>query len=284
MPSFTHAGHTLTWETHNSDDHPIIFIHGYSGNRAIWRRELERFAPLGRCITLDLPGHYPATVPAGYRTLHQDDLIELETRAVQAIVGNSPVTLVGHSTGGLVALAVAARLPQQVQRVVSLNSVVWGPLSGVLRQFQRWLRTGGYARYWLLYRMTQLSFRLMMQGIADSYVADAKALRHNRMVWEACRLWHPSYRHSRIHNFAVLLRMLESCDIRPLIAGMAVPVLAITGAADPVVPAEQTRWLARHLPHVQLHVLENVGHMTQWEAAPQFEQLVSNWLAEPVLG
>ncbi|MEI8167322.1 MAG: alpha/beta fold hydrolase [Chloroflexales bacterium] len=108
MHTFTHAGHTLTWEEHSPGEHTLIFIHGYSANRTIWLREVRRLACLGRCVTLDLPGHYPAQPPHGYAKLTQEELLDLETRAVKAIIGAGTCTLIGHSTGGLVALGVAA--------------------------------------------------------------------------------------------------------------------------------------------------------------------------------
>jgi hypothetical protein len=41
-----HAGHTLTWEEHSPGEHTLIFIHGYSANRAIWAYEVERLGHL----------------------------------------------------------------------------------------------------------------------------------------------------------------------------------------------------------------------------------------------
>lgn len=278
MQQFSHRGHTLTWEEHSPGDHTFIFIHGYSGNRAIWWRELRALRRLGRCVSLDLPGHYPATAPAGYRELGQEELIELETRAIAAIAGGGAATLIGHSTGGLVALAAAARLPGTVRRVIGIAPVVWGPLTGWLGLYQRLLRRRGYPLYWLNYRLTQLSLGYIQWGIGLAYSGDRRAYAQNALAAEIVRAWHPTYRRSAIRNLAVLLRGLEGYDIRPLVSDLATPVLAVSGGRDPVVPPQQSRWLAERLPQAALLEVASAGHMVHWEAAEEVEQGMLGWL------
>lgn len=277
--SITRAGHTLTWEEHSPGAHTLLFIHGYSGNRAIWSREVRRMAPLGRCVTLDLPGHYPAQAPAGYDHLSQDALIDLEVHAIRQIVGAGTATLIGHSTGGLVALAAAAALPDQVSGVVCLAGVVWGPLSGWLGRYQRWLGRRGYPLYWLNYRLTQLSLTYIQFGIGLAYSGDPRAYRRNPIAAEIVRTWHPTYRRSAIAGFAVLLQTLATCDIRPLAPRVRCPALVIAGARDPVVPVAQSRWLAANLPDVRYLELPTAGHMVHWEAAEAVERAMVGWLS-----
>lgn len=277
---FHHAGHTLTWEEHSAGTRTFIFIHGYSGNRAIWSHELAQLSHLGRCVTLDLPGHYPALLAPGCHSLSQEDLVDLELRAIQAIADGGPCTLIGHSTGGMVALAAAARMPSQVERVVALAPVVWGPLAGALGIYQRVLRLpGGYLSYWFHYRLTQLSLRFIQFGIASAYSGNTVAYLRNPVAAEAVYRWHPVYRQSRIGNFATLLLTLRQCDIRSEVGHIQCPVLLISGERDPVVPVGQARWLSQHLAHVTSHILPGVGHLPQWEAAEFVDGCLAAWLA-----
>lgn len=279
MERITQRGHTLTWEEHSPGEHTLIFVNGYSANRSIWGREVARMARHGRCVTLDLPGHYPATPPPGYRTLSQDALIDLELGAIRAIAAGRPVTVVGHSTGGLVALAAAALLPALVSRVVAIAPVVWGPLSGFLGLYQRQLTIpGGYGLYWLNYRASQLSPRYVQWGIGRFYSGDPAAYARNSLAAEIVRGWHPFYRRSQIASFAALLKALEGCDIRPLVPQISCPTLVIAGARDPVVPVAQARWLAQNLARAELLEIPAAGHMVHWEAAAQVDAAVDGWL------
>ncbi len=276
MNTVRYAGHTLTWEDHSQGPHTFIFLNGYSASRRSWSSLLPHFAPLGRCVTLDLPGHYPAQSPADYDRLEQGLLLDLETNAVQHICPTGSITLIGHSTGGLAALGVAARLPQ-VKRVISIDGVVWGPLTGLLGFAHFLLRHHLYAVFWLLWRYTQIAPWAMMQGVSF-YVWRRRAHWRNAGAWQLCRESHPWYRQQPLMDLAALLKMLEVCDVRPLACTLTQPVLALTGDHDPVVPPAQAQWLAHHLPQATLRVFENVGHAPQIEAAEQCLQVMLNWL------
>lgn len=279
MNAIQHAGHTLTWEEHSPGEHTFIFLNGYSASRKAWRSYLPHFAPLGRCVTLDLPGHYPAQAPDDYTCLTQDLLLDLETNAIRHISPIGSITLIGHSTGGLVALGVAARLPDQVKRVISIDGVVRGPLTGLLGLAHFLLRHHLYPAFWALWRYTQIAPITMVHGVAF-YTHRQRAHWRNPVIWQLCRESHPWYRQQRLMSLAALLRMLEVCDIRPLIADLPMPVLAITGDRDPVVPREQAQWLAHHLPRANLRLFDRTGHAPQIEEADTCLRLMLDWLQE----
>jgi pimeloyl-ACP methyl ester carboxylesterase len=270
-------GHTLTWEEHSPGQHTLVFLNGYSASRRSWTQALPYFAPLGRCVTLDLPGHYPAQSPDDYDCLTQNLLLDLETNAVRQICPTGSITLIGHSTGGLVALGVASRLPDQVKRVISIDGVIWGPLSGLLGFAHFLLRHRLYPVFWALWRYTQAAPWAMVHGVSF-YVHRQMDHWLNPITWELCRESHPWYRQQRLLNLAALLRMLEVCDIRPLIKDLPIPVLALTGEHDPIVPRQQAQWLAHNLPCANLRIFGNTGHVPQLEMADDCLRLMLGWL------
>ena len=278
MNTIQYDGHTLTWEEHSPGQHTLIFLNGYSASRRSWLQILPYFASFGRCVTLDLPGHYPAQSPDDYDCLTQDLLLDLETNAVQCICPTEPVTLIGHSTGGLVALGVASRLPEQVQRVISIDGVVWGPLTGLLGFAQFLLRNRLYPAFWVLWRYAQITPWTMVHGVSF-YVHRQIDHWRNPSVWQLCRELYPWYRQQRLPNLAALLRMLETCDIRPLIQDLPIPVLALTGDHDPVVPQQQAQWLAHNLPRANLHIFGDTGHAPQIEMASDCLHIMLDWLS-----
>ena len=94
METFVYDGHTLTWEEHSPGEHTLLMLHGWSASRRWWWGLLAPLAGLGRCVTLDLPGHYPAQSPPNFR-LTQEQLIDLETAAVRHICGERDLDLSG---------------------------------------------------------------------------------------------------------------------------------------------------------------------------------------------
>lgn len=90
-----------------------LLLHGLGATGAVWRGA-DGTAP-------DLPGHGGAAWDAPYSfTRHAE--------AVLPLLGDEPVTVIGHSMGGVVGLVLAAMAPDRVRQVVGLGiKVSWPP-------------------------------------------------------------------------------------------------------------------------------------------------------------
>jgi pimeloyl-ACP methyl ester carboxylesterase len=95
----------------------VVFVHGLFGQGRNWTTIARRLAEDGRRVTLlDLPnhGHSPWTDRVDY--LDMAELVATELRAF-----GEPVTLVGHSMGGKVAMHVALRHPEVLRALVVVD-------------------------------------------------------------------------------------------------------------------------------------------------------------------
>jgi pimeloyl-ACP methyl ester carboxylesterase len=84
---------------------PLLYLHGLGASGAVWQSFARRLAPLNEPLAPDLRGHGESDHPAeGYevRDYAQDMAILL------AALDMGSVSVVGHSLGALVALALAA--------------------------------------------------------------------------------------------------------------------------------------------------------------------------------
>jgi pimeloyl-ACP methyl ester carboxylesterase len=99
----------------------LLLIHGTGASTAWWDPVVPRLADAYRVIRVDLPGHGRSSSPAGGYD------IPTQARRVGAALdrlGAGRVTVIGHSTGGSVATAMAEQRPDVV---VALALIDTGP-------------------------------------------------------------------------------------------------------------------------------------------------------------
>ena len=84
-------------------------------------------------------GHYPARLPPDLpqSTITDAWVGDTLAAAITQITGGRPAILIGHSTGGYGALAVAWRAPHLVKAVVSIAGFARGVWTGTLGLLQR---------------------------------------------------------------------------------------------------------------------------------------------------
>ncbi|MEL7516763.1 MAG: alpha/beta hydrolase [Pseudomonadota bacterium] len=107
---------------------PIVFVPGFLETSHIWEGLIHRTDPfLPDTIDLALPGH-PPWLPAKDDHL-TDDWIDDVAESLAAIAP-SGIRIVGHSTGGLVALELARLHPSLVRDVLLVGALHSGDIGG----------------------------------------------------------------------------------------------------------------------------------------------------------
>lgn len=119
---------------------PVLALHGWMDNAATFDR-LAPHLPELRIVALDLPGH-------GRSQHREDGLYEFVGWLPPALgaaeaMGWERFSLLGHSLGGAVALALGGAVPERVERLVSLDALgpLTTPASETARTLGRALRT-----------------------------------------------------------------------------------------------------------------------------------------------
>ena len=95
----------------------IVFLHGLFGSSQNWVGTGRRLSGLGRCLLVDLRNHggSPHAAEHSLAACVQDIADWARTHAP------GPLTLVGHSMGGLVAMGFAIAHPEVTAGVVSID-------------------------------------------------------------------------------------------------------------------------------------------------------------------
>jgi pimeloyl-ACP methyl ester carboxylesterase len=102
-------GVRLAYEVGGDGDPAIVFVHGWCCNRSMFGRQTELFARRHRTLSLDLRGHGESAKPPVVAGAYSIDTLADDTLAAARDADLARPVIVGHSLGGLVALACAAR-------------------------------------------------------------------------------------------------------------------------------------------------------------------------------
>jgi 2-hydroxymuconate-semialdehyde hydrolase len=246
---------------------PVLLIHGSGPGVtawANWRLVLPELAKTGRAIAPDMVGFGYTERPAGIQ-YSTDGWVDHAIGLLDAL-GIEQTDLIGNSFGGAIALALAIRHPQRVRRLVLMGSVgvpfeitseldaVWGyePSLAAMRGL---LDIFAHDRSLVTDELAELRYQASIRpGFQESFAAMFPAPRQR---------W-------------VDAMASAEADIRAI----QHKTLVIHGRDDRVIPLSNSITLNRWIDDSQLHVFGRCGHWVQIEHNREFNQLVSNFLAE----
>lgn len=224
----------------------LVLLHHFGGSARTWQPFIECIGDRRRCIALDLPGFGRQVGHPGPYTV-----AAMANHVAASIVelGLDSFTLVGHSMGGKVALALAARRPAGLHSLVLLAP---SPPSAeaIGHQQRETLLTAWGARPALADIVDAATVRTLSVDVRAVLVEDMLGVA--RQAW---RSW-------------LLAGSRE--DITALMARIDVPVLVVSGDGDTAIPTTVIE--AELLPRIAnaaLSVIAGAGHLLPIEAAAE---------------
>ncbi len=265
-------------------DIPVFFLHGIGGSPYFWTPELTSpFHDLGPCYSLSLPGHFPAVFPKDFPAagLTAELIARLVSGAIQRLVRDTRVLLVGHSTGGFAALSAAIYYPEVVAGVLSIAGFASGQWTGALG-FNQWLvRQGSLGRsvfkmVYQLGRRNRLLFRLFWHVYVNDHAALSKHPGFEAVLDSSFPYIQKLDLDAMVRYFAVM----PQTDISACLAEITAPVCLIAGDKDPIVPPGQSALIAGKVRGARLASIGGSGHLPFFERPVEYNQAVSDWLAE----
>lgn len=243
---------------------PVVLLHGWGAFKELWWSTLTALAPNYRAFAPDLPGHGGSPLSGTATMSNLADLIA-DFCAAQ---GLSSLTLVGHSMGGNIALELALRRPDLVQRLVLVDAAVDAKrLPIYVHPYDS--QTHGWT-----------VLRLSMAFARHFHPLGMRVPHLHGGGW--FRPWLRRSIYSASHDPAVLRRLLRELFANPLgtrASQITMPTLVVTGQFDGLVPAAQSRLLAATIPGAQFVVIPGALHNPMDERPRAFEQALQSFLS-----
>ena len=242
------------------DAPPIVLLHCYTCSINWWGRLIPLLDRDHRVIAIDLLGHGGSEKPrSGYS---MQDQAQLVAQALDRL-GVREATVVGHSLGGVVAVALAEQSPELVGGLAIIDSAPdssYGSLDLLARAL--YVPVLGEALWrvkssWTIRKGLEQAFAPGFD-VPDQFVDDLK------------RMTYTAYDHSS----SAADDYTGDSPLQERIRPLHLPLLAIFGAEDQIVDAREALSTYADIPDAQTTLIQGSGHSPNYEKPEQTARLI----------
>jgi pimeloyl-ACP methyl ester carboxylesterase len=252
---------------------PLIFIHGLGASSYTWHKIAPTLAKSNRVIAIDLKGFGQSDKPLDGRYSIFD-----QARLVQDyIIRNNlrGATLVGHSYGGGVALAVALNMmdagQKNLSRLILIDSVAYRQ---PIPFFFQVLRTPIIGEIGLSVIPPEVQ---MERALSLAYHEDGKVTPETVNNY-ASALYSEGGRHALLSTIDAL-DPGQADEFSKRYKQLRLPTLVIWCHYDKIVPIRIGLRLANELPNARLEVMRECGHIPHEEQPEQTLRAIKTFTA-----
>jgi 3-oxoadipate enol-lactonase len=264
-PSFVMLGDRRLAYVEVSPAHPkgtLLLLAGLASKRLNWYKLLEPFGRTFRTIALDFRDTGDSDLVSEPYTL--GDLAD-EAVDVLLALGVPRAHVVGISMGGAVALHLALRHPERVEKLVVIATPPGGKaqvsvspeMMALQPDFQ--LEIGE--------RMRQTYAMIAAPGYFERHPEDGERLVENAR-----------YRPQSQEAYQRQLQALVTHDVGGQLERISAPTLVVQGEVDPLVAPANAQYLVQHIPGARLVLYPNTGHLVHIERAEELNRDVLAFL------
>jgi pimeloyl-ACP methyl ester carboxylesterase len=269
----------------------VVLLHGKNFCAATWRDTIVVLSQAGyRVIAPDQIGFCKSTKPAHYQYSFQQ--LADNTHALLASLGIGRVTIIGHSTGGMLGIRYGLVYPGDVDQLVLVDPIGledWKAKGVPWQSVDAWYRQ---------------ELKTTADGIRDyerkTYYAETWAPAYERWVQMLAGMYRGSGRDIVAWNSALLDDMIYTQPVFYEFEELTPPVLLIIGDKDttafgknlapPSIRATLGNYpvlakaAAMRFPRVHLVEFPDLGHAPQIQAPDAFHKALLDGMRTPAAG
>jgi pimeloyl-ACP methyl ester carboxylesterase len=233
----------------------VLLLHGWGASSELWRTVAGHLADRFSTLAPDFPGFGRTAQPPAAWSVED---YAVWTLALLDRRGLDRVHVVGHSFGGRVAIKMASRWPERVERLVLTASAGIRPARSPM------------------YHARVAAFKATRR-LAGAPVVPAAARR-----WAAARVaasGSEDYRSATGTLVPTFVRVVNE-DLRPDLRRIASPTLLVWGDRDDSTPLRDAREMERLVADAGLVVFPGAGHYAFLEQSARFCRVLDAFLPD----
>jgi pimeloyl-ACP methyl ester carboxylesterase len=222
----------------------IIFLHAYVDSWFSYSRMLPLLSPSYHAFAPDQRGHGDSDKP---QCCYMAGDYAADVDAFMEAVGIEKATLVGDSSGGLIAQRVALDYPHRASRLVLIGSPTTLVNNEAVREFGKEIValedpiSPEFVREFVLGTIHHpVPEEFLERAVSESLKVPA-------------RVWRDYYE-------GVVLTVDDTARLHEI----DVPTLIMWGEQDSLLPREEQKWRAAVIPNATLKVYQETGHLAHW--------------------
>ncbi len=244
----------------------LVFGHGFGSDQTAWRFQKEALCSKHRLVLFDHVGagrsDLSAYSPRRYRSLHSytQDLLEiLDELSIENCV------YIGHSMAGMIGLLAALAEPSRFSRLILIGAS------------PRYLNDVNYHGGFEPTDITALLAAMTMnyQAWASGFAGLAMG---NKERPELAAEFAATLSAVRPDIAISVSRLIYHSDHRADLPRVKKPTLIIQSKSDIAVPLEVGEYMAMHIPHAELSVMDTQGHFPHISAPQAVLEAIHSFL------
>ncbi len=268
----------------------VVLLHGKNFTAATWEPTIRVLTGAGyRVVAPDQIGFGKSSKPAHYQYSFQQ--LAHNTRALLDAIGVKRAAMVGHSTGGMLAVRYALMFPGQVDQLVLVNPIGledWKaegiPAPTVDQWYQRELgvtadRIRAYEQSTYYAGQWRPEFDAPVRMLAGMWLGPGRAL----VAWNSALIYDMIYTQPVCYEFPLLrvptLLLIGQRDTTAIGKDLAPPEVRARLGDYPALG----RRAAQAIPGAKLVAFPNLGHAPQIQDPEAFHKALLEGLGKPPL-
>lgn len=258
MDFITSDGIRLNYQKYGEGD-PIVFVHGFSGNQAIWTEQIDYFTNQGfQVITYDQRNH---GISQKDPNLKDVDVLVLDLKELIQGLCEQKAILVGHSMGAAIGYGFAAKNAELISHFIAIDE------SPKMIEDDEWHYGFMHAtRADYRQKIMQLPhLKQTLHGVTSKVRNAVKNVQHEfPFDWDL--------------NQRLLIDHARR-DWRPELSSLRVPTLLMTAAESPFYDGEYAKIMQKTDPNYLNSVtIEQTGHCIMAEQPVEFNEIVLDFI------